>query len=756
MADQYDYSMIGQPQGQPGDGSPSSTPMSQSTSPTYDYSMIGQSQGQPQGQSQEQPQTSSSSTVDTPSQNIGDYLHSKVQELKSAANAATIGFERGVSTFSSTLQKLITPYSSKALKAIGVPDKYINTPEQAQQTYNELDRDYQTNPDSVAHPFVSGLANLAGQAAMTAPLQAATGGAASALSEGSSLLGGVIARGASNVALGGTMGGLSNTQGQDPNQTFNPKNAAVGMLVGGVLSPAQEALGSFTNSLTKTENLQNSLAQQGFKTRPMASDVGEGMSGSATKWLSNTVLNKVPVVGNMGYRGAQGQNLSQDIQNYVGDLSQSTLDSTKAKIANTIQAHADKLDGMENDAWDDFKDALQRSPVPNTGGVPRTLSQPGIDDLLANPASLGTKFKNSIQDLPENMSPEDHLDLARNVWQQYKPLQNKINMGNATVDDTETANTLRNTYFNMKDDLGNAIQGTPAEPAFQTANAMTQANKSLFDPKYNKQLVNAVSDMNDSQRGIDQYVSWLTNPKTNTRDVQTQIGFLGNEGTDAVSQLGLKNMLAGSLDQSVQGKPVLNLQKFMNSYNSLPQSAQALIHQPAIDAMQGLQTVAGHYLTAMQGPEGGMANQVAAGGLRELGIGGAVAGGVMNPAVGIPAAVGTGMLSFMSRYSPVKQALINVNNASKTVGMNPNLSQYLLQKAQDVMIRNGVTIGVDHTGKVQIDKQDQQTGTKRQLQESMNSRSPGQQPAQQPLGTYNPSLPGSNDTYGGDALTGLG
>lgn len=637
------------------------------------------------------PQFTVPDTLGTPVSKPYD-IADTISNINSGVRAGTLGFERGVSTYSATIDKAIS--KGMALINGGKPVSWYDTPQDAQNKYLELQ---QQTPDTIAHPTATGVGNFVGQGAMTLPAMYATGGTSS--------LG--------MAAQGFVAGGFADspTQGTD---IFNPKGAAIGTVAGGLLPAVASSWGS--QSLARTA-LQSTLANAGYKGPVADIDVPAppGTAASLVQQLKGGLINQVaariPIVSNIpgvgvaAARATQQQGVSNAITNYISKLADSNSGGNEAQFIGAIQSAKASGDQAIQDASNEFRGNLANSnitsaPMPNTVAATRQilgedypLSKPALQNLSAVQDNMPINKVLGFKDDAGNWNP----GLKQQVWSEYERLQN---LGNTNTDAFNASLDMRQLYDHINNDMSTLATNNEniTNPAimnsFQKFNAVTSAVKNTWDPATMPLLAKAAKNLDDAQTGAVGLWNAMNGKNIAPAQLAKYSNVIGQQGMNAVQAEQLQNMMVRNTSGDT-----FNVSNFLNDLANQPQGSQrATILQPAQDVLGGLQQFANR-ISQSSSPGAGS---------------GAIAGGVAvaahsMPRAQVPAAIVAGGLSAMGAMTmrpPLKAALGALNKV--TGDFMPGTAQFLQNNAAKALQQAGIVWTNNPDGSVKFDTQQNQ------------------------------------------------
>lgn len=630
------------------------------------------------------------------SESVGD-------KLKSYANAVSMGIHHGAETFLTTLDKVIA-------------NKIMNNPgaaEVAQAKYDEDTKRYNEAVDTNKHPLAAGLGNFTAGAIMTSPFLA-TGGSAvgglmggAAADLGAGAMGQSIAKGAGavlgNAVQGGAMGGVMTTPGQNPNQVWNPEQAKFGAITGAVLTPVQALVGRAFGSAADYEKQAVQLAKQGYAGPIFSTDVpNQGMWNGVKQSLVNNVLsklpfiNKIPGVGVVSARNAQNEGVRDAIESYLNNIANKYPNGSVTQFQNALESANNAAQDTIHQASQEFRDALDSAGITSHNLI---KSQPIIDQLLADQSELSRPFKQILQKTKDNITSISNNDLLgsfdqvgfRNGFKQavYHESERLANFQNNT-DAHDQALVLKDLYNNIKQDIEGSIgNNTEALQAFHKFNTTTTAIEDLWGSEHSPMIAKALQSMNADSQGFMTFWKAMNSDSLAPNVAQKYTQMLGQEGKTAIAN----NQLQQAFESSMDSTGRFNITKFVSSFDPNSQA-----NSPVKDALGGVLDLAKTVAKAQSVKPGGLISDTTRAGL----AGGAaymVPGG--RELLGGLTATGAALGSIIA-HPPLKNSLMMLN---KITGQNPGMSQYLLNKSANQLMKAGIIMTHQPDGSISLDKQ---------------------------------------------------
>lgn len=615
--------------------------------------------------------------------------------------AAAKGWYHGMDIFATTIDKAI---------ARGVGQKDVQTA--LQTSFDANTKQYNEDVDTKAHPLASGVGNFAGQATALAPLIAlGTAGVpelfGGALAEsGAPLVAQAVARAMGTVGINASsaalQGGLATNPGQNPNQIFNTDNARQAGMLGMALSPIQGLIGNKADEATNYEAFKNSLPKG---TTVFSTDVpqNQGLWNSIKQGITNNVLSKIPYlsdipgIGVNAARASQQQDIANGISNYVSGLAQKYPDGTMQTFSNAIKNSQQLANNTIATTSNTFRQILKAT---GTDSHMMTETGPMAADLK-QVIPEGTFSKNflPVLDQLQGKVPTSALlgtaqssGIKQQVWAEAQRLGA---MGRNNTAASDASNGLIDIYHSINNDIYSGLNhNQQAQEAFHTFNATTKAVSDLWNVKNSPEIAKAADSLNNNYKGMNTFYNQMVRGSIPQQQLDKYTGMMGQPGIDAIQAQQIQNIFNKNMQDNK-----LNIGGFFKDLNNTsPGSVNQTIRQPTRDALQGLQYLASKNQAAMgQGLD--PATKVAAGGL-------AAGAGYLNaPATAATLATGTA-LGAMIAHPPLMNLLRTLNNFP---GMKPGMSQYIMKKANDQLIKAGVILKTMNDGSISVEHQKDQT-----------------------------------------------
>lgn len=511
----------------------------------------------------------------------------------------------------------------------------------------------------------------------------------------------------------GAVGALYTQPGQGED-VFNKEGMKTGLLFGAPLGIGQQATSSYLNRATQYEAAKNTLQTPGgyeFKGPFLNRDLDQpGMTawGDFKRQAGNKILDALDITGT---RYSQVKQAAPFISEWIKELSNKTVDSSKQAIYNNVDRTINLLGSERKRMWEGFYSDINEAGIKK---IPVSESSRNLTtDLLNNySSSLSANFKKKF-DVPENLdiklSPEVLQGAKQDVWTEVLRLSKKTNR---TTQDDDAIQGLKNLYGNLKNDVKNGISSDPKlTEKFSHINEFEQGYQTFLDPKDQKQIVNAVNDLNAKQRGMTSFLNFMLNPKTSERDIKEGMGILGTSGIKE-TQAVIMNKL---LEKSMNPNGLLNVSSFIKNMSSLESSPQKLIAQDSIDVLSGLTkyVLKPNLLAKEEGQIGSLGNAA----LQSGGLG--VTASLLADQYGVGQGIGKVTaaaiiatpitLNLISRYSPLKSTLRWLNKNVETLGQTstPGTSQYLLNTVNKYLTKAGIVLKLQSDGSTLLHHKDE-------------------------------------------------
>lgn len=639
---------------------------------------------------------------------VPDKEQPKASSIKDYLEAPITGGFHMFDSLATTLLKAGAKYGILP----GVPSDAI------QAAYDSNSKDF--NKSMQDHPYLTGAGAVAGGILEAAPTMLIPGMQGAGI--GSLAAVGKLATNAvSQAGQMGILGGLSTSEGQDSNQILNPENAKTGALFGAAGAGASAVIGNTIEGAAKLYQAQK--AAPGMKI--FSSDLPtNSVIGNAWKWVVNNALGNLPSkLGTQGGRELQTQQAQKMIADHLTQVAQDTAKSGPQRISTILQSHNNELNNTENKLWNNFT-----SQVP-ANNVERTESLPVLKNILEDPnqiQQLTTGKGGELQGLRQGLQANNPVQMAAfkdDVWKVIDRLATKDSKAGLSAGEQTLLNNAKELYGSNINDLKNAIKGIDGQaPALQVYEAANQFTKNFRSTLGNvPTLQKAIADAHDQVGKVSDFVRWMKAPSTSVSEIKQASSILGNSGTNEIGGQIVQDAFKDA--QTTIGKhTALDINKLLNNFSDIEQSAQAGIAKPALQALEGWRNALQQVAEA-QAHSGG----TAAHGLSGLGV---VGGSIAAIAHGNPVAAGVlaatpAVLSWFAKNSPIKNSIIWLNKSIK--GDNAPLNSYLLNKIQRTMINGGIITDIQSNGDINLQHKDDLPKKTTKLQQiSLNDNSPFQ------------------------------
>lgn len=564
----------------------------------------------------------------------------------------------GLLSIGTTLAKAaVKPYSKENARAI--QDYY-------EKQHMKMSENIQNNPDQALGLLA---ANFVGAAAPTALVPG--GLALKAASTVGKLIPatGLVGRIGGAVAGGAVEGagyGAMMTQVGQGEDVLNTSGAKTGAMLGGLLGPAQQAVGAYTKGASNYEDALQSVNKAGEWKGPL---FNRDVLGGWRQKAGNKILDQLPL-GTGGAREAQVENLKPFLQDWITNM---TNLKSPQQIMHAINKSKIDIEDIENQGWSNF------SVVMGNVKIPTTNTQTAAKAL--QDASISKKFQSVVDPLSvtKTLNISELQSLKSRAWKFKEQITKTANP------DTDAADAAWDLYRAIDTDIRNAASATKEGlEAFESANLITTAKHEIFNPKTQGELVKALKDKDGMEQGLRNFVNWITKPsdsKTSIteRGMQQTMGLLGKDVNDKLASMGFQKVLDDSI---TVGTNRVDVTKFLTGIKEIQSNAATnLLYQPHLDALEGLTK----YVMNPQVISQSQRSNTALGAVGTA-VGASIAAGQSSLAVGIVASVPA--LSYISAHSPVKNALITLNKTAN----NPKMSQYLIDIVNKQMIKAGIVL----------------------------------------------------------------
>lgn len=526
-------------------------------------------------------------------------------------------------------------------------DKVLGDEEGAQATKDFYMKDM-SNYEAGGTNFLTGAGRVLSQSAILGAPAGAVGGAI-----GKALGGGLAGTMGDAAAQGAIYMGAPMSPTDD-----NLSNAALGAGLGALGGVVGNAIGNFSGKYIKktqkwdaAKQAAEELEAQGITAvKPIARDYGSGFS----KKVYDNILDKLPLIGTMGNREKQANDMFPMVQGLVkklaGKLTNNTWQRSDFYMGGFIKKSLKKIkNGLDKDykaAWTKaFPDEVKNSKInldAITDDLTPIVTNPINSDFLK---STAPKILDRIKQLGKNNTAETTRELIEEVGG-YIGLSKRSNV--AIGKDSKTLTAIKK---KLDDALGNHIlENFPGKlEDYAAAKKATEAYHNMFG-KIGK---DSIERMVKNQEYLNEFVLEIMGAgKNQVRNLKTFSNLLDDQGKTALQVQHLNNALEKSMNGELN---LLNPAQFINEINK--GGAKELFKGETLDALEGVSNLMSHAQQAYQGainPATGQQVMSTAGALGAMG-GAAVTGGAA-------AAVGAGLtiktMSLISNYSPLRRMLI--------------------------------------------------------------------------------------------------
>jgi hypothetical protein len=661
----------------------------------------------------------------------GSTFMERLQEGLERASVGAQAFNVGVEAIGNTVAKGL----SKGLYATLPAElsKHIPSAQQYQNVYDKRVDEYKTNRAANPDLPLGGL-NLAGTVGASMAIPGAN------LYKGAGALGKAAFGGVGKVAgnilggavAGGLAGGAISEQGQG-SDVMNPSNMKTGAIMGGVLGPVQGFISRNVDDLPaymKTKEQLNSTVngQKVSFDAPIFDATPQYTAGTV-----DNMLQKMPsYLGTNNYLSQTKEELRPFVTKVINAVSNKTVGESTDDISRAITSQFQGSKKLYNQTWEALPAVYKDAGITK---IP-TIAKDRVTTLINSLNAIDDKSVNNIgQNLSKiankkDLSVKDLISIKQDIWKQRTYLNKQINnaASNASTLQVDAEQRLMDTYWGIVDDLKGMAQGTKAEGAFESANGIARAFNTMYDPTTHKLLVNAVED----NRGVKALIKSMINPNTNLSkdDIAQYLKAMGPIGKQEIENIGLrvaadKSGMGEMINNSMNvGQREFKIDKFLEQMEARAGDSAVgkEIYGKSIDALKGLavvgknllQTRAGGNPDAFKAAGSGIGDFVktsAAMGVGSLAAGKVLAGTMPSIGAGAAALAGgvamsTAVMSKWAASQPLKQLLGNINNLAGKANVQPQLMNYLYQKANTAMSRLGIIMTVRDDGSVLIDKKE--------------------------------------------------
>lgn len=713
------------------------------TSSSQDFDVEGTNIKQFLATQNQTPSKSSISSVETtsplpvgsmpkPNLTLVDRLQEGLDKLAIGAQAFNTGVEAVGTTIAKGLSKAGYSLLPKELS------KYIPTSKQYQAGYDKRYHEYQKNKETNSGLSALNLAGTVGATSMVPGSMAYKGlGTAGEVALGG--LGKLLGNVAGGALYGAAVGGVTTQAGQGED-VLNTSGAKSGAVVGGLLGPIQ---GAISNSIDKIPAYSQTMNQ-----------VNSTINGNQLKFKGPTfdatpnftasnvdnVLQSLPsYLGTRNYLQQENKAFRPYIADLINAVSNKTVGQSEITVAQELTKRGNQAKQLYMDTWSALPKVFNDAGVKDIPGARDKVSQ-----LINTLKAVGDKSVNGVADTlskmvnKPNLNPKDFINIKQQIWKDRAFLQKQVSNASSGVStlQRDAADNLLNTYWGLVDDIGNAAKGTKAEGAFEAANGIARSYNTLYDSKINPLLVNAVEDQN----AVQDFIKAMVNPNTHLskHQVKSYLGELGPIGSNELEAIGLRKAakvanMGEMIDNSMNvSNRSLDLGKFLTQVQErMGDSAHGKdIYAKSYEALKGLQIIGRNFLETYKGaPDqlkgssilgstgaklvagttagsmiGNYGAGLAAAGTNPLAAAGnAVAAHPVAAAIGTSIALSTAIMSKWKSMGGLTNFLGNISAAMQQKGVQPELMQFMYQRANSALTRAGIAMYPQPDGSVLID-----------------------------------------------------
>jgi hypothetical protein len=544
----------------------------------------------------------------------------------------------------------------------------------AQDAFNEAEKIYQGGP----YPETA-VTKFAGSMLPTAPLSAPLG-LLSKLGTTGKYLG--AATGGS--AIGAVTGGLMNEPGNSPDDIWNESAAKTGAALGAPLGAAGQFLSGYGKNVGAYQTGKEALKDFGYKGPVLARDFADDVvANTKSVWMDNIITT--------GIRNEQLHAITPAIKTVLGSILDRTEKQQSHNVGRVIRAVNNKLETESSNKWDDLFTAAKDAGI---GKINTDLTKQSTSDFLDQ---YGQSLSKNDRNLLSILAQSKQVDFrvlnkvkGSDIWKMSEKFGNKD--GSVFED---MSDGLKNIYWNITDDIGNTLKQNPdLQKSWQEAKSFTQGVKEIFNVRNNRQLVNAIDDVNEKTGQLKTFINSVTKP-VSAESSKYFNKALGETYQKTVSDLTFKKVFDSSMGTEAEG---LNIGKF---YKGIKEANDAkLLNNDTVKALGGIE----QYFNKIQSAQKAASESSTATHLsytmpyaKTAAVGtGYMTGGVPG-ALGSAAAVfaGPALLGAISRSSPLKNTLIGL---SRVWGKNPGTTEYLMDKIGKQLSSAGVIISENPEG----------------------------------------------------------
>lgn len=617
--------------------------------------------------------------------------------MTSPIGATTQAAYRGLLSFGSSIANALTKVKDGAAKTaldfLAPLNPVLDTirPQLNKQINDYMggqDKTYQENLKQ--YPSIQA-ANMIGQFAGSAPLNPLMSG----LSKLPGLVGDALPTGlktagkyATGAGVGAANAGLYGATSYDPNNKDTLNYQAAKDMATNPINAALGAAGTGASSYLKQTQKLKDAEDNAYGSIVLNRDLKPNL-----KPIADKVFGSMPLIGDAGRRAAQEQSFIPGVENFIKSLSSnvgdivgnsSGRDIVDKTASNVFNKAADRIATQEQSAW---------APINAVEGQIK-INPMKIEDLKNKATNIldtnGAEIKDSSPGLASSMQRFVDDSKGNYTFTDLKNFKSTIsNYINAPKADftKQTQNLVHDYVSNMYEGLDNSIKDVDPSlvEKYHEANAFTSAKYQMFN-QAGGDFKKAIADNANSY----QFMKKLMSEQSPTALQNMLKPFSPGETADIQSSV-LAKRFKDSLDPGTNN---LNVSKFLKATS--PQSTTPnIVGGDTFNALQGLQTVMRQNVAAE--PKGLLGQAVEKG--MTLGhIGGAAAGGFVNPAATAGVVASAAALAKISQYSPLKRALIGISNITG----NPRLLEKMSRGISSNIQRAGFSIEKGADGNTHI------------------------------------------------------
>ena len=546
------------------------------------------------------------------------------------------------------------------------------TAQKAQSAFEEAEKIYQqgTFPETAVTRF-------AGSMLPAAPLSAPVGLLAKwGAIKAAPTLGKYIGASAGGALSGAATGGLMNTVGQSPEDVFNEKGAQTGTALGAALGPAGHFLSKYGENTAAYQTGKETLKAAGYTGPILARDFGdEAIAGIKSKWMDNII--------DTGVRNEQLAAITPAIKNVLGSIINRTEQQGAHRVGQIVRGVNNRLEAESASKWDDLFMSAKEQGISK---IDTTATKQSTSQFLTDYSQFLSKKDKSILSTLSQAKQVDFKTLNKVKGSDIWKMSEKFGKAGGSVND-DIADGLKNIYWNITDDIGNTLKSNPAlSQSWEQARSFTQGVKEIFNVRNNRQLVNAIDDINENTGQLKTFINAITKPVSG-KSADYYNAALGEPYKNAVNDLTFNKIFTDSFSSNARG---LNLNQFFRGVKEA--NASHLLEPQMVKALGGLEKYFDKIQTAqIAARQATAAKQLknASPYLKSAAVGsGYIAGGLPGAAV-VTAIVfaGPALLSKISKSSWAKNILIGISNV---YGKNAKTTEYLMDLVGKKMSQAGV------------------------------------------------------------------